>query len=238
MFKTLYQEKVELDPSALKFESCAKILVSGQSGVGKSYFISDLISNRQKLFVDDFKNIVWICPANSVRLQQETFQKLQDLYPKILIHEGFLATPEILIPKTSSPSLIIFDDLYDTIVNSNEFLYFMTFVSRHNHFTVIISCQNIFSKGNYAVGIRRQLSHYVIFDTRNERNQFLLLGKSIFPEKSRLIMNCFEKLQDLDLGPSYNQYIVFDLSLKSKLPKSLRIFTSIFDEKWHFFIVH
>ena len=116
-----------------------------------------IIENREKLFVDRFKEIIYVCPTRSAQLQYETIKKLKAISEDVIIHEGFLSTPENLVKTTDEPSIVIFDDLFEEAANSQTFCHFMIFSARKANMSVIMTSQNLFSKGKYCLSVRRQL---------------------------------------------------------------------------------
>ena len=79
--------------------------------------------------------------------------------------------------------------------------------------------------------------YLVLFNCWSEKQQLISLGRSLFPQNSKIIINAFEKLEKMKLS-AHENYLIFDVCVNSKLEKPMKIFTNIFSEERYFFIIN
>ena len=130
--------------------------------------------------------------------------------------------------------LHFFLDLFIDIINSKNFSNFCTFTSRKSNIDIIMTSQNLFQKGPFSTTIRRQLTHLVVWYQKAEKQLLSHISRNYFPTRSTTIIDAFKKLLDYGFEP-YENYVLMDLSLHSKLSEDLMIRSRIFHKEPLFF---
>ena len=117
---------------SLRFQNPTSFVVSGPSGVGKSYWVLR--------FIDSLKQL---CPEiKQVIYQYEVWQAMFDRYTdKINFKQGMPSLEDL---KESRDAFLVLDDL---IFANSEFLSKIYSVySHHFHFSVLMTVQNLFQR--------------------------------------------------------------------------------------------
>ena len=234
----IHEQILNIPDSALKLQSTFKMLIQGQSGLGKTEFILKLLASNK--MVDEYHLVVYCIPSNTGHLPsvKNVIERLKNICKNIVIHEGMLLDIEsVFSPVNDEKALLLYDDLYSELINSRVFSHLATFGSRHANCSLIITSQNIFESSKYSLTIRRQMQYYVIFYPVNEKSTLITLGRSLFPENPFCLLNCFKKLIPNTKSP-HEQYLLIDMNPKSVLPYNLRLRSNFFsDEEPYFFLV-
>ena len=126
--------------------------------------------------------------------------------------------------------------MYSDLINSKAFCHLATFGSRHHNCSLIVTSQNLFEAGRYALSVRRQFQYYVLFYPYSEKQMLLNLGRNLFPSNSYCLMNCFKKLFP-HTSSSFEQYLFIDVNPNSPLPRGMRLRSNFFTKEPYFFIV-
>ena len=239
-FQLIFQP-LKIPDDALKLQSNFKLILMGASGQGKTEWILSLLQHRSKAIIDDFKEVIYCIPNNCGHLPsvKRTIEKIKETCDNITvtIYEGLLTNLEgVYRPNDETDHcLIVYDDMFTDIINSRAFSHFATFGSRHHNTSLIVTSQNIYETGRYALTVRRQFSYYCIFYPAAEKSILITLGKNLFPTNPSCLINCFNKLIPHTSNP-YEQYILVDVDSKSKLPYGMRLRSNFFSSTPYFFI--
>ena len=234
---SVFQKELPISENDLKLQTNYKLLIVGASGAGKTQFICELIKERKKFMVDQFDCIIYNIPKNVSHLHsvETTIDKLYQIYPDLCVIEGLLTDLENIC--ASNHILLIFDDLFDQIVNSKNFSTLCTFGSRHNNASMIITSQNYYESGTYSLTIKRQMNYILLHYPHQDKQILNTIGRSFFSNNTKILIHCFKKLMKQTTNP-YQLYLFIDLYPSSPLPNSLRIRSNFFsDEPW-FFVYH
>ena len=144
------------------FDSPQRIIVVGASNVGKSCFINKLIKKHSHKFTD-----IVISGTFKSDLQQ-----CDSVKNKVRIHTDGIYNPFLDYEPIENESLkqrhvlLFYDDCMSSFMSSKigADIYYK---GRHYFFSVIITLQNYFYKGQEAQTIRGQTTHLVLFKIRN-----------------------------------------------------------------------
>ena len=236
----LYQQEIKISPDALKLQSNFKLLICGSSGQGKTEWIVSLISSRKAHMVDDFEEVIYCIPPHCSHLKSvtSTIEKMKEAVNSLVVFEGILVDIDSIFKPTKENShcLIIYDDMYSDLINSRAFCHLATFGSRHHNCSLIITSQNLYETGRFALTLRRQMSYFLIFFPSSEKQQLITLGRNLFPTNSYCIYRSFKKLIPHTTNP-YQQNILVDVNPRSPLPHGMRLRSNFFSEEPYFFIV-
>ena len=190
--------------------------------------------------VDDFEEVVYCIPKGCGHLTsvKNTIEKMKSVLDNLIVYEGLLTDVGSVFKPSSETShaLIIFDDQYTDIINSRAFCHFATFGSRHHNCSVIVSSQNLYETGRFALSIRRQFSYYCIFFPTSEKQMLVTLGRNLFPGNGFCLLNCFKKLLPYTTH-SYENYLFIDVNPRSPLVNGMRIRSNFFSNEPYFFII-
>ena len=234
----LYQQEIRIPEDALKIQSNFKLLLIGASGQGKTQWIVSLLEAKKNLMVDEYEEVIYCIPKCCGHLTsvKSTIEKLKSILNNVTIYEGLLLDIEAIFkPQTEdSHCLIIYDDMYTDIINSKQFCHLATFGSRHHNCSIIVTSQNLFESGRFALSVRRQFQYYVLFFPTSEKQILITLGRNLFPGNSYCLYNCFKKLIP-HTSKSFEQYLFIDVNHRSPLPFGMRIRSNVFSEEPYFF---
>ena len=195
-------------------------LVAGPTGSGKTEFIIQLISNKNKC-IKPTPNKVFYCYS----LWQERFNDLKQMCDDIKFVNGLIDYQDI---DESYKNLVIIDDLMKEASDDNNILDLFTKGSHHKNTSVILITQNIFNKGKHSRTISLNSHYLVIFKNPRDQTQINHLARQMFPGSPKFLDNAFK---DATKGP--HSYLFIDL--KQATADELRIQSNIFSEKEHFF---
>ena len=213
--------------------------MNGPSGAGKSEFILSML--KSDFFVDNFSLVVYCIPHNTAHLPnvKRMIDRLREICKSVVIFEGILSDTESVFHPISEKDacLVIVDDLWPELIESRAFTHFVTFGSRHTNCSLVVTSQNMFQAGKYAVSIRRQFQYLTIFMPTAEKQILVNIGRNLFPSNPMCLINCFKKLIPYTKTP-YEQYIFIDTHPLSPLGHNMRLRSNVFDkDEPYFFIV-
>jgi len=198
-----------------KFFHPSTTIIGGMTHSGKTVFVKLLLRNWENLIRVNIKTlkVLW-CYGVSESVNVENIKNVSIEY--------YRGIPKIDEIKKMSPHLIILDDLMDDISIDVKNLF--TRESHHLKISVIFIVQNIFNQNKHMRTISLN-SHYIILmkGLRNTQ-QVGHLGKQIFPNKSKELINAFRDATKNPYG-----YLVIDLHPQSK--DEYRLKTRIFKEE-------
>lgn len=183
-------------------------LMAGPSGVGKSFFIRDLLAHRETMFDPVPDKVIWFYGI---------YQKLYDEIPDVTFIEGF---PQNYQEYLGSNSLLIFDDLMTDIGNDKRLTHLFTRGSHHMNLSIIFISQNLFHKGSEIRNISLNSHYLFLFKNRRDMSQIIHLGKQLYPSRNRFFQAVFE-----DATKKPYSYLLVDL--KPDTEEHLRLRTQI-----------
>jgi len=190
--------------------------VAGPTTCGKTKLVENIIFNRQNLIDKPIEKIV-IC----YKAMQESYDNLKLLNIEVEFHEGLLDSSHF-DPKINN--LLILDDLMDECKDSKEILKIFTVDSHHKNISVFLISQNIYTKGKCAREINLNCSNMIIFKNPRDSVQISVLGRQMFPTKSKAFLEAFK-----DATANQHGYLFLDFTQKT--PDNLRIQTNILDKE-------
>lgn len=189
------------------------------------------LKHRDKIIDCVFVRIWYCVPKDSLRLK--TYKRNVKLVrsfvdEKILtIREGM---DEIDIDsfKTTGEDnmLVIVDDMGADAYSSDVVRDIFMRESHQRRISFLFTTQNFFAKSDVSVDIRRNASHYILFNSHSDRQLLQKLSLK-FCNKADKLINVFSWL-DRNIAPNTLKYVVIDNSSNTTLPHSLSIRTCIF----------
>ena len=188
--------------------------VVAPSRSGKTTWIFTLLEYANEL-IDPKPDIIYFCYSE----KQKDFEK----FPHVNFIEGF--DPELVSKKNLEGKghvVIILDDLVDSLLKSDILGPLWTRISHHRFVSAILTQQNYFPVGlKSSTDINRNSCYKCIFKNNSEALQTVLLGRSLFPKKSKFWN---EVITDVFSKP-YN-YLLIDN--RNDTPEEIRLRTGIF----------
>ena len=221
----------------LKSEGPFRLLVVGPSGCGKSTFIVNFIKKQVETFQRSFREVYFSYPPGTISLQSSVVSKLKELFPALILHEG-LITSEVLCNRLKptvpyddqNNKLVIIDDLWSQIGQSEDFLLLTQILSRRTGLFLVVSSQNLYDKGKHSVSIRRNFTNFVLFHNFVDKSPLLTLSRQIFPGHStNILLNCMKTIVEMN-DKHYEQYIYVCAEPATKMPACVRLATAIFEK--------
>ena len=194
-----------------QFVHPASVVISGPSGVGKSFFVKRVVEHIDKLFSPPIQEILWCCAV------QENWS-----HPRV----KFLT--EIPDPSTLNPSvnkLLILDDFMEAKSDiQQQISHFFTKYAHHTSTSVIYLVQNLYHQGKYHRTISLNANYFVLFQTRRDATQIHYLGNQLFPQQNKFFKSVVEQVfKNQPYG-----YLLIDLKTHNE---KLRLRSHIFPDE-------
>ena len=196
---------------SLRFQNPTSFVVSGPSGVGKSYWVLR--------FIDSLKQL---CPEiKQVIYHYEVWQAMFDRYTdKINFKQG---VPSLEDLKESRDAFLVLDDLM--FANSEFLSKIYSVYSHHFHFSVLMTVQNLFHKGLREISLNAQIM--VLFKNCRDVNQIAQFLRQIYPKTYKNALEAYKNAVSFERG-----YLVIDLRCETHDNQRLR--SGIFPEDTHY----
>ena len=169
-----------------RFNHPSNIAIYGPSKSGKTYFVKDLILNRDAVFKMQeegkrFKKIFYFYGS----VFQPIFQSIQEeLGEMIVFNKGFPKQPfeNIILPE-NRPAMVIFDDLETEIQDNESAQNLITRGSHHMDLTVVMIMQSIYPRGKNSANMFSNFDVSIYFHYSGEDHRLLLRFRAFFHDK-------------------------------------------------------
>ena len=198
-----------------KFDYPFRIMLSGSSQSGKTFFARELLNHVSTLFDANIQLIKYYHP-DYLATRPVSWHSLLSI--PICYNSGVPTLSELcdLEPHTC----VVLDDLYEECIQSKSIDYLFRVLSGKKNISVMIMTQRYFSNGKFGMNIRNQCNYTVLL-----RNVDALLNNRLasqlnlsIPVKKAII----ETFQE-----NYWPYIFIDSSPRGQVT-SVRVYTDIF----------
>lgn len=203
-----------MNKNDLKFIHPFNCLVAGMTSSGKTVLV--------RRFLNNWKNLISI--KKNLPKVLWCFDQMQEIYNEKIENveiKYFKGLPELNDVKMIKPDIIVIDDLMDEVDKNIKDLF--TKISHHMNISIIFIVQNLFNQNRQMRTISLN-SHYIFIMKGIRINQQVeILGRQIFPGKSKQILKIFKEATMRPFG-----YLLFDLHPQSK--DEFRLRTRIFKE--------
>jgi hypothetical protein len=186
-------------------------MISGPTSSGKSYFVRELLNNKERMIDTSLKEVVW-CYGEWQKLYEKLYEEIQD----VVFHKGIMKN----LPSDGEPRLIIIDDLMREADGSIVDLF--TKGSHHRNLSVIFITQNLFHKGKAQRDISLNAHYMIVFKNPRDAAQVNFLARQISPENPKFILEAYRDATSVPHG-----YLLLDL--KQSTDDTLRVRTNVFD---------
>ena len=203
--------------SLLPFNDCSSIMVCGATSSGKTVWTYKLLQNLN----------VFKTPPDAIMYCYGVWQPLFneiEVIPNITMCQGL---PNNLDDwsEDSRHRLIIIDDLMDKVVNDMEMSLLFTQGCHHKHISIVYITQNIYLQGKYSRTISLNTQYMVLFRSLRDAAQINILGRQLFPGKSKLLTQAYE-----DVMKEPYRYLIIDSS--PHCDSKYRLRTNIFPSEY------
>lgn len=210
-----------MDVGSKQLRAPFSMIVSGQSGSGKTTFVHKLLLEINNVCDIEFKRIIY---AYSVH--QKVFDEISKIKNVILVN----GPPDHLIDVDNTiPTLIIMDDL---MLEVNDTVTAELFTKlRHASYSTIFITQNFFHNSKHWRTITRNAHYIILF--RNPRDMLTVhcLGRQMYPSSPKF-------LPDALMQATAEPYSCLLIDLKPYTPERMRIRSGMFpDERKYCFVV-
>lgn len=201
------------------FEPGSCHITAGASGVGKTWFIYQLLKHKDVMFGDQ--------PPTKIRyyygIYQDLFDDMKRDIEGISFQEG-LPTEDELLEFCNPPNhvLIMIDDLMSSACKSDLVEKIFTRISHHRNCSCFYILQNAFVQGKNQVTINLNAKYLEIFRSPRSLLQLAYLNNQIFPHKPNLLIDAYNDVME---NNKYG-YIIIDIT--AHCPDELRVRTKIF----------
>ena len=184
-------------------------IVAGPTSCGKTVFTLKIIQNAKEMIYPPPEKVVWAYGE---------YQDQFDEYPNIHFHEG-LPKPDMFDGKQKT--LLIIDDLMSETDDSVTKIF--TKISHHKSVSVLYLTQNLFFQGKQNRTISLNTHYMVLFKNPRDASQIAVLGKQMYPNKSKILVEAFRDATSVPYG-----YLLVDM--RTDLDEQFRLRTGIFPD--------
>lgn len=157
----------------INLETPFRIIISGNSGSGKSSLIKDIVLNMDRLSNASFQKIFYCCKYIS--------SIPKDLLEKVIFVDG-LPTAEMVRNDENIEILFIIDDMMNDVFKS-DIVCDLVLTGRNRKLSTIITTQNLFATANRDVML--QATHLIVFRNLRDKSSFNNLSRQVNPTASR-----------------------------------------------------
>ncbi len=183
----------------------------GMNSCGKTSYISRMLEQREAMFTEAPSRVVYC-----YNVYQPMFGDMERTLGASLItfHQGLPDRDRIEQWAAEERHLmLIFDDLYQEVIESKAICDLTIMLSHHLNITTIMTSHQIFMSAKYSKTIATNL-HYILLFTLRNRMQLAVLGSQLFCHKAE--RKFFVKVYDIVSGEQrYGNPLIIDLSPRS-----------------------
>lgn len=170
----------------LKLESACGHLFAGPTQSGKSSTIFKIIKDKDHLFKDPPKKIIYAYGA-----WQPAFDNLRD---DVEFYEGLPSKEDIYnwTPDLNSHTLLILDDIIHQATESWDIMSLFTVHCHHRNISVFLVSQNVFCPGKCSRTVSLNCLYLWLFKNKRDRHQLKILGSQLLPGESNYFMTSYD----------------------------------------------
>ena len=194
--------------------------VSGASHTGKSHFVAKLILNRDYMFSDRAKKVIW-CYS----VYQPLYDEIKTLDPFIQFRQGLNFNPErekIDRPDGKfEPVVMVVDDLGVEALKSEMFYDLAIKLCHHWNISVFYITQHLFSKVKNSKEVNDQCSYMAIFRSPRDESSVGVVGTQSFKRFRKAFLKAYELATEIPFECLF-------VDLTAACPRRLRLRSDIF----------
>lgn len=137
--------------------------VSGASGTGKSFFITQLFRFKDYIFTHQFHRIIYSHPGNDhSQVTKDTINEMRKHVPNLEICYDVPTIDKLGLNGATRHSLVVIDDLGLEVLESKEMKTLFNMGSRHELISLVFVTQNLYTNGKFSRDVRVNLTHNCI----------------------------------------------------------------------------
>jgi hypothetical protein len=197
----------------VRFKAPFTCMLVGPSKSGKTVFVFKLIKEARDLINPPPEKIVY-CYGE--------FQPVFNEYPQVIFNEGL---PDVSEFDGKQRTLLILDDLMSEA--GEQVTNIFTKISHHRNVSVVFLSQNMFYKSKHARTMSLNTQYLVVFKNPRDALQVATLGRQMFPNNSKFLVEAFKMATDGPYG-----YLLIDLHAETL--EKYRLRTNIFDKLYQY----
>ena len=175
---------------ALKVDKPSSFLLTGASGVGKTFWVFRLIDHRDEIFSQKIEKILYF---------YEVWQPIFEEYSHCV--DFFHGAPTVDILKSPGRKLVVLDDLMN--LNRDIITKIFTVYSHHYNFSVLFTAQHLYNKQIRKISINSKF--IVLFKNCRDLRQIECFLRQAFPTNARAVMDAY-----INETRSPNSYLFLD----------------------------
>ena len=192
---------------SLRFGTPFSMGIFGRRECGKTYFVTKLLMNQERLIIKPFKKVIWIYKS----YQSADYEKLSSIHN--LESEFLDDLPNFDAMGKQINTLIVIDDM-QTEATCNDQVSALFTRGRHFNFSVIYLSQNLFHQGKYARDISLNIDFLVMLKNPRDVTTIDALSRQMYPHMKKFLPWAYNLILDL----------------KPFTDNSMRVFSKIFDQ--------
>ena len=208
----------------MRFREGATHLLSGPSGSGKTFTITQILQNKEIIFVagDRIKNVVFCYASWQPSYDKLTQEGLVTRWVnKMPTNEEFVSLVEPF--KHEGGSIVVINDFMSEI--GKDFVDIVTVSARHNKASTFILFQSLFPTARLARQISLNVKYMWIFKNPRENAQFGYLIRQIRPQDDKWLHEAYEEATS-------EPYTYMLLGLTQECPDRLRFRACVLPNQW------
>lgn len=160
---------------SIPFQDNSNIIISGCSGSGKTYFLSNLIKYRNDLFHTTPNQIIFI-----YKHWQDIYNDIEESMDNTIFMDSLPSEEELKsLVYGNEHSLLICDDMITEIGNNPFISDVFTRLSHHLKISTILLVQNLSSPSKYQSTISRNAHVSVLMKSPREAYSIRVLGAQL-----------------------------------------------------------
>ena len=189
----------------LPLKPCSSLMVSGQTGAGKSRLVYKLLQNLPAMYVEDTPVETLYCYG----IYQPLFDEMKRKLSNFTLHPGLPTKQELEeYTKTREHKLIVLDDLMNQVIKNDEMELLFTQGCHHRKISVIFITQNLIPQGKNSRNIALNTWYLILMKNLRDALQIAYIGRQLFPGKHKYIQEAYED----SMKESNHPYLMLDLS--------------------------
>lgn len=200
----------------MELETPYTMIISGQTGCGKTHFVQNLVRNQELMHDKPFEKIIL-----AYSIMQPVYLRLQAEIPTLELTEGF---PDEGLDDGNT--LLILDDLMLELENDKRIATMFTKM-RHLNISTIFIVQNLYHNSKYMRTVTRNAHYLVVFPNPRDMGMVMTLGRQIYPLNTKFLPDAFAQATKKPFG-----YLFIDL--KPGTDAKFRLREGIFPDEQDF----
>ena len=214
-------QKSEMDSQLRQFvlRHPFTMMVAASTGGGKTWFVKNLLENREQWISPAPQRIIWIYGQ-----WQPLYAEMQRIIPGIEFVKGIPANIEdeqFLNPAIRN--LIVIDDLMSEASNDKRICDLFTKGSHHRNLSVICLVQNLYYQGKESRTMSLNSQYLVLFNNPRDQQQITVLARQMYPGQSEKFLSTYRMATSKPFG-----YLLIDL--KPDTPNDKRLWPNVFEQ--------